>query len=234
MSKKSIKKENTDEQIIEGKVTKISHDEPLKVLASEKEKPIIIRAMELIISNLQSNVEHIQEHFHYVQAVRERLMEDMRKKRRIFILASGRSSFVGQSFQTRLEHMDIECRFITNTHSVPKVREGETIIVISGSGTTPIVKAMLEAYLTSNPFVIVITSYPQSVIGRLGDLTVKLKGRAKTDLKRRNLGLDSTLAPEGTMFESAAQTFLDGIIAELAIALHLNEESLASHHNQAV
>ena len=93
---------------------------------------------------------------------------------------------------------------------------------------------MLETYLIYNPFVIVLTSYPQSVIGRLGDVTVKLKGRTKSDLHRRNIGLDSTLAPEGTAFEQAALAFLDGIVAELAVSLHRDEQSLAAEHNQGV
>jgi len=210
------------------------HDDNIKKLAQQSEKPIIFQALEFMIENLKENIKHMKEHYEYVNALRDRLLDDIKNGRRIFILASGRSAMVGQMFQTRLEHFGVECRFITNTRSVPRLREGETIIVISGSGTTPIVKAMLETYLIYNPFVIVLTSYPLSVIGRLGDVTVKLIGRTKTDLERRKKGLDSTLAPEGTAFEQAALSFLDGIIAELAVALHKNEESLLREHNQGL
>ncbi|MCG3221814.1 MAG: hypothetical protein H7641_10580 [Candidatus Heimdallarchaeota archaeon] len=106
--------------------------------------------------------------------------------------------------------------------------------MISGSGTTPIVKAMLETYLIYNPFVIVLTSYVHSLIGRLGNVTIKLKGRTKSDLERRDLGLDSTLAPEGTAFEHAALAFLDGVVAELAVSLHKDEQSLLNQHNQGL
>ena len=54
------------------------------------------------------------------------------------------------------------------------------------------------------------------------------------DLERRDLGLDSTLAPEGTAFEHAALAFLDGVVAELAVSLHKDEESLLSEHNQGL
>ncbi len=210
----------------------IISEKKLKELTSSG-KPIILQAIALMKKNLDENLRHLEKHFEYVQSVRDRLLSDIRSKNRIFILASGRSAMVGQMFQTRLEHFGVECRFLTNSRSVPKVREGETILVVSGSGTTPIVKAMLESYLTVNPHVIVITSYPLSVIGRLGDTTVKLVGRTKEDLVRRDQGLDSTLAPEGTMFEAAALTFLDGIIAELAVALHLGSDDLYEQHNQA-
>jgi 6-phospho 3-hexuloisomerase len=173
-------------------------------------------------------------HYEYVQGIRDRLIDDISQNKRIYILASGRSAMVGQMFQTRLEHFGVESRFITNTRSVPRLKEGATIIVISGSGTTPIVKAMLETYLIYNPFVIVLTSYVNSLIGRLGDITIKLKGRTKLDIERRDLGLDSTLAPEGTAFEHAALAFLDGVVAELAVHLHKDEASLMNEHNQAL
>ena len=209
-------------------------DEHILSLANYTESPVIFRAMELMIENLQENIRHMTEHYEYVKGVKDRLIDDITQKKRIYILASGRSAMVGQMFQTRLEHFGAECRFITNTRSVPRVHEGDTIIVISGSGTTPIVKAMVETYLIYNPYVIVLTSYPSSVIGRLGDVTVKLKGRTKSDVKRRDYGLDSTLAPEGTAFEHAALAFLDGIVAELAVSLHRDEKSLMDKHNQGV
>lgn len=210
------------------------NDEKIDRLATFEGDLALFRAMELMIENLQDNLQHMKEHEEYVKAVRDRLVDDIQKKRRIFVLASGRSAMVGQMFQTRLEHFGVQSRFITNTRSVPKVREEDTIIVISGSGTTPIVKAMLETYLIYNPFVIVITSYPLSLIGRLGDVTVKLKGRTKKDIARREKGLDSTLAPEGTAFEQAALAFLDGIVAELAVTLHRDEKSLLREHNQGI
>ncbi len=220
------KKQNKKKQVVS--------DESIKELANYTEKPAIFRAMDLMVSNLEDNIQHMTEHYEYVQQVRDRLMVDIESKRRIYILASGRSAYVGQMFQTRLEHFGVESRFITNTRSVPRVREDDTIIVISGSGTTPIVKAMLETYFVYNPFVIVVTSYPKSVIGRLGNVTVKLKGRTKSDLERRDQGLDSTLAPEGTAFEQAALAFLDGIVAELAVSLHRDEKSLLDLHNQGL
>ena len=226
-------KDRTKKQADE-KQKKLLEDESIVSLADTTEKAVIIRSMELMIDNLLSNVTHMKEHYEFVQQVRDRLMEDIQNDKRVYILASGRSAMVGQMFQTRLEHFGVECRFITNTRSVPRLREGDTVIVISGSGSTPIVKAMLETYLIYNPFAIVLTSYPQSVIGRLGDVTVKLKGRTKLDLERRDKGLDSTLAPEGTAFEQAALAFLDGIVAELAVSLHRDEQSLLDEHNQGL
>ncbi|MCE7739768.1 MAG: hypothetical protein GPJ50_10345, partial [Candidatus Heimdallarchaeota archaeon] len=97
---------------------RVMSDERIKKLASYTEQPAIFRAMELMVSNLQDNIKHMTDHYEYVQQVRDRLMVDIQDKKRIYILASGRSAYVGQMFQTRLEHFGVESRFITNTRSV--------------------------------------------------------------------------------------------------------------------
>ncbi len=68
---------------------RVVSDERIKKLANYTEKPAIFRAMELMVSNLQDNIQHMTEHYEYVQQVRDRLMDDIENKRRIYILASG-------------------------------------------------------------------------------------------------------------------------------------------------
>ncbi|GAH39312.1 unnamed protein product, partial [marine sediment metagenome] len=59
----------------------------------------------------------------------------------------------------------------------------DILIVLSGSGTTSIVVSLLKNYVnTAKPFgIISITSHPETIIGRVGDITIKLKGRTKRD-----------------------------------------------------
>ncbi|MCG3221810.1 MAG: hypothetical protein H7641_10560, partial [Candidatus Heimdallarchaeota archaeon] len=114
-NKKEEKKETTDKEVIDS--------ESIKYLTSDATKPVIFKALELMVKNLQENIDHMTEHYEYVQQIRDRLMEDIKQKKRIYILASGRSAMVGQMLQTRLEHFGVESRFITNTRSVPRLKE---------------------------------------------------------------------------------------------------------------
>ncbi len=189
-------------------------------------------AMQQITDNIQKNIKFLRQHVDQVQQFVEAIDKAAKKGHGIFIVASGRSAMVGQMFQTRLEHLEIPVCFVTNSRSVPYLQKGDLILVISGSGRTPIVKAILESYLDQNPKIISITSYPESWLGRISDLVVQLIGRTKIDIARREMGEEASLTPEGTQFEIATAVFLDGVIAELVMHYKKSNADLAARHSQ--
>jgi len=188
--------------------------------------------MQQITDNIQKNIKFLRQHVDQVHKFVEAIDKAAKKGHGIFIVASGRSAMVGQMFQTRLEHLEIPVFFVTNSRSVPYLQKGDLILVISGSGRTPIVKAILESYLDQNPKIISITSYPESWLGRISDLVVQLIGRTKIDIARREKGEEASLTPEGTQFEIAAAIFLDGVIAELVMRFKKSNADLAARHSQ--
>ncbi len=189
--------------------------------------------MQLITDNILKNIEHLRKNPEPVLRFAAIIEKAIREKRHVFIVGSGRSAMVSQMFQTRLEHLKANVHFITNSRSVPVLLKGDLLIVISGSGRTAIVKAIIESYLDSNPHILSITSYPESWIGRMSDLVVPLVGRTKIDIARREAGYEASLTPEGTQFEIACAVFLDGVIAELVTRLKLSNEELLSRHSQS-
>lgn len=192
-----------------------------------------IRAMQLITDNLQKNIEFLRENADNVTKFVDIIEKTAREGHCIFVVGSGRSAMVGQMFQTRLEHLNVPVYFITNSRSVPHLHKDDLLLVISGSGRTAIVKAIIESYLDSNPQIISITSYPESWIGRMSDLVVNLIGRTKIDVARREKGEEASLTPEGTQFEIASAVFLDGVIAELVVRFNKTNEELLAQHSQS-
>lgn len=192
-----------------------------------------LRAMQLITDNIVKNIEHLRRNREVVLRFVEAIEKAAKEGRNVFVVGSGRSAMVGQMFQTRLEHLDIPVFFITNSRSVPHMQKGDLLIVISGSGRTPIVKAIIESYLDQNPQILSITSYPDSWVGRMSDLVVPLIGRTKIDIIRRSKGEEASLTPEGTQFEIASAVFLDGVIAELAQRLGKTNRDMAARHSQS-
>jgi 6-phospho-3-hexuloisomerase len=197
-------------------------------------KRILFKSMELILKNLKENMENINKNFKYTQKFIDVLMDGLRNKRRFFLLASGRSGMILQCFETRLVHLGAEVHFISNSRSIPALRKEDILVVLSGSGTTEIVVALLNSYVNKvKPFSIVsITSHPETIIGRVGDITIKLKGRTKKDKhKADDLDDSAVLTPEGTAFEQVAFTYLDAIIAELAIRMGKSNEDMLKEHS---
>ena len=197
-------------------------------------KRILFKSMDLILKNLKENMEHLDQNFKYTQKFIDVLMDGLKNKRRFFLLASGRSGMILQCFETRLVHLGAEVHFISNSRSIPALRKKDILIVLSGSGTTEIVVALLNSYVNKvKPFSIIsITSHPETIIGRVGDITIKLKGRTKKDKhKADDLDDSAVLTPEGTAFEQVAFTYLDAIIAELAIRLGKSDEDMLKEHS---
>ena len=203
---------------------------------NHKAKGVIFKSMELILKNCKDNMEHIArpKYFKYTQKFINLVFDGLQNKRRFFLLASGRSGMILQCFATRLVHLGAEVHMITNLASIPAMRRKDILIVLSGSGTTKIVVSLLETYVnTVKPFgIVAITSHPDTVIGHIGDIAIKLKGRTKRDeAKNRE---EAALTPEGTMFEAAAFVYLDAIIAELAVKLGKSNKDMLEKHSKAI
>ena len=195
-------------------------------------KRILFQSMEIIIHNIKENITHLDQNFDHTKKFVELVHEGILNKRRFFLLASGRSAFILECFATRLVHLGAEVHIVTNLGSMPALRNKDILIVLSGSGTTKIVVSLLNNYVnTVKPHgIVTITSHPSSVIGRLGDITIKLKGRSKRDKPN---GDTAILTPEGTMFEQIAFCYLDAIVAEIAIKMGKTNDDLLKKHSQA-
>ncbi|GAG35939.1 unnamed protein product, partial [marine sediment metagenome] len=186
---------------------------------------------------LQDNMEHLSKtkHFEHTRKFIDMVYDGLIKKRKFFLLASGRSAFILQCFATRLVHLGADVFMVTNLGSIPALSNDDILIVLSGSGTTSIVVSLLKNYVnTAKPFgIISITSHPETIIGRVGDVTIKLKGRTKRD--KVDLHDDTAiLTPEGTMFEIAAFVYLDAIIAELAIKMGKTNADMLRKHSETI
>lgn len=212
---------------------KVGTDKKASSISTSQGDGIFLRAMQLITDNLQKNIEFLQKNRNAVNKFVDAIEKTAREGHCIFVVGSGRSAMVGQMFQTRLEHLNVPVYFITNSRSVPHLHKKDLLIVISGSGRTAIVKAIIESYLDQNPQIISLTSYPESWIGRMSDFVVKLIGRTKIDIARREKGEEASLTPEGTQFEIAAAVFLDGVIAELVARFKMSNAELLARHSQS-
>ncbi|MFX1279636.1 MAG: SIS domain-containing protein [Promethearchaeota archaeon] len=202
-----------------------------EITVNGEAKRVLFQSMELIMNNIKANIDHLDKNFKYTQKFIDLVHDGLVSNRRFFLLASGRSAFILQCFATRLVHLGAEVHIVTNLASMPALRKKDILIVLSGSGTTSIVVSLLNNYVnTVKPYgIVTITSHPETVIGRLGDITIKLKGRTKRDTE---IGDTALLTPEGTQFEIAAFVYLDAIIAELAIKMGMTDKDLLKRHSQ--
>ncbi len=154
--------------------------------------------------------------------------------RKVLVMGAGRSGLVGRAFAMRLLHMGYNAYVLGDT-IVPSIREGDLVIAISGSGKTKLIVTAAEAAKQVGATVAAITTYPDSPIGRLADVVVRVPGRTKSSkmddyFARQILGIHEPLAPLGTLFEDTTMVFLDGVVYALMLRLNVSEEDMRRRH----
>ncbi|AAB86020.1 conserved protein [Methanothermobacter thermautotrophicus str. Delta H] len=190
---------------------------------------IIKEAIRDIIHNLEKMERDIDER------TLDNFIEILTSAANVFVLGLGRSGLVARAFAMRLMHLEINA-FVVGETITPAINEGDVLIAISGSGRTSYIVNAASIARERGAKVVAVTSYPDSDLAGLADLTVTIKGRTKIDgekdyMKRQMRGNHHSRTPLGTLFEISALVFLDGIIAELMERFDKREEDLHHRHS---
>lgn len=155
------------------------------------------------------------------------------KGKKVLVLGSGRSGFVGRAFALRLMQSGFNV-YVSGETITPALSPDDLILAISGSGTTKVVVTQAEIAREMGAKIVSITSHRDSMLGKLSDHVVIIKGRTKEevdiDFVRRQITGEYDMAPLGTMFELSALVFLDGVIADIMKRLGQNEIDLKRRH----
>ncbi len=159
---------------------------------------------------------------------------DSNGRRKVLVMGAGRSGLVGKAFAMRLMHIGLNVYVLGDT-IVPSISKDDVVVAISGSGSTKLIVTAAEAAKNVGATVVALTTYPESRLGQLADIIVKIPGRTKMArmddyFARQILGIHEPLAPLGTLFEDTVMVFLDGIAVELMHRLGKNEEELRQRH----
>ncbi len=157
-----------------------------------------------------------------------------RGRRKILVMGAGRSGLVGRAFAMRLMHLGYNAYVLGDT-IVPRIGEGDIVVAISGSGRTKLIITAAEAAKAVGATLIALTTYPESPLGKLADIVVRIPGRTKIAKEedyfaRQILGIHEPLAPLGTLFEDTCMVFLDALIVELMHRLGKKEEEIRLRH----
>lgn len=167
------------------------------------------------------------------QAV-EALVERLSVAPAIFVYGAGRSGLVGRAFAMRLMHLGLTVYVVGDT-TTPAIREGDLLLLISGSGETPSVRVVAEEAKRRKAAVVSLTSNADSSIARVSDLVVLVPSHIVRSgdedyLARQVAGLHEPLTPMGTAFELTAMVLCDSLVVALMGKLHRTVEDMAAKH----
>lgn len=148
-----------------------------------------------------------------------------KRNQNIFVYGAGRCGYVLRAFCMRLMHLGYNTYFVPDTNT-PAVQKGDLFIVADGAGFLTTVSEITRLAKKNGADICALTIIPDSTIGLLGDIVIKIPGRTTA-----HGGIGESIQPGGAKFEQSLFIFLDCIIAALAEQLGFEKDSSFSRHN---
>jgi 6-phospho-3-hexuloisomerase len=155
----------------------------------------------------------------------EQLVNTIATSSKVFVAGAGRSGLMAKSFAMRMMHMGIESYVVGETVT-PNIGDGDLLIVCSGSGETKGLVSMTEKAKKLGAKVAAVTISPDSTIGKLADITVKLPGAPKDKESSQYY----TIQPMASLFEQILLLFFDALILRYMDIKELNSTTMFSRH----
>ena len=155
----------------------------------------------------------------------ENLVDRILESKKIFVAGAGRSGFMGKSFVMRMMHMGIDAYVVGETVTA-SFEKDDLLIIGSGSGETKTLVAIAEKAKSLGGTVAAITISPESTIGELADITVRLPGITKDQSE----GDFDTIQPMGSLFEQTMLLIYDAIILRFMEKKGLDSNKMYDKH----
>ena len=137
--------------------------------------------------------------------------------RRWFFSGQGRSGLVAQMAAMRFMHLGRAAHFVGEA-SAPSIRKGDALLVISGSGETPVSVGFARIAKAEGASVVTLTHEPNGALASLADVVLPVPFK-----KTEQFG--------GSLFEQDALLLLDSVVLELA--RHIPDAHELMHYRHA-
>jgi 6-phospho-3-hexuloisomerase len=166
----------------------------------------------------------------------EKLIAEILKARRIYVMGAGRSGLVAKAFAMRLMHLGLQA-FVVGETITPALNTGDVMVIFSGSGRTKTVADIAETGKEIGAHICLITSNADSRIGKIADCIVIIE-QHRDDVEddamefeiRQMMGEHKSFAPLGTLFETVSMIFGDAVISRLMEITKTDENTLKNRH----
>jgi 6-phospho-3-hexuloisomerase len=178
-----------------------------------------VNALRTILAEVQQVLERIDD------GQLDQLAAGLLKAPRVFVTGEGRSGFMARAFAMRLAHLGRPVAVLGET-TTPPVSHGDTLVAVSGSGTTHGTVHAARAASDQGLWIVAVTSDPKSPLARLADRTLIIPAATKW----RRAGEPATEQPLGSLFDQACHLALDAVCLHVARRTGADDRQTRSHH----
>jgi 6-phospho-3-hexuloisomerase len=155
----------------------------------------------------------------------EKLADRILQSNKVFVAGAGRSGLMVKAFAMRLMQMGIDAYVVGETVT-PNLEQEDLLIIGSGSGETKSLVPVAEKAKSLGGSVAVVTIFPESTIGKISDVAVKLPGAPKDQANSSY----NTIQPMGALFEQTLLLYCDAVILKMMQKQGLNTATMFNRH----
>ncbi len=155
----------------------------------------------------------------------EQLADRILRSKKVFVAGAGRSGLMVRAFAMRMMQMGIEAYVVGETVT-PNMETEDMLIIGSGSGETRSLVPMAEKAKGLGGSVAVVTIFPESTLGTIAALAVKLPGAPKD----QSSNIAQTIQPMGALFEQTLLIYFDAVILKIMEKQGLNSGTMFGRH----
>jgi len=144
---------------------------------------------------------------------------------RVFVLGAGRSGIALTMTAMRLMHLGLAVHVVGEA-TTPAIREGDLLLVASGSGTTAGILRAAETAHSLGAAIVALTTDARSPLAELATVTIAVPAAKKLDR-------DGTASAQyaGSLFEQAVVTIGDALFHDLWQASGRSADDLWPSHS---
>jgi 6-phospho-3-hexuloisomerase len=154
------------------------------------------------------------------------LRESIRVTTRIYVAGKGRSGLYMRTFAMRLMHLGLTV-YVIDDVTTPGIREGDLLIIGSGSGTTASLVNYAEKAKKIGAHVALITAARTSPIGEKADYVVYVSAPSPKMAAKDGR---TSIQPMANLFEQALGLMLDIVTMQLMADLNMTSEQMFTRH----
>ncbi len=154
------------------------------------------------------------------------MIDQIQNANKIVVCGAGRVGMAIRGFGMRLGHMGYSA-YTLGDSTVPGIAREDLLIVASGSGETQTIVDLVEIAKRNGCAIVAVTGNPESRIGKLATVTVKIEAPSKT---KEVMGFKS-IQPMTTLNEQCLGLFFDAVTLKIMDKTGETHDSMWARHS---
>ncbi len=143
----------------------------------------------------------------------------------ILVTGEGRSGFMAKALAMRLMHLGLQVHVVGET-TTPPVGPDDTLVAVSGSGTTAQTVRVAEQARSLGALVYAVTTDPDSALGTAATSVLHIPAATKY----RREGESPTIQPLSSLFDQVCHVVFDAVCLRLALLRKIDNATARSAH----